>query len=144
MCVPPTTVSFRWEANRLDHEGWFDPSGIEDARSRVLSSIVRRQGQPKFRQTLLMAYEGKCAVTGCDAIEALEAAHIIPFRGEDTNSVRNGLLLRADVHTLFDRGSIAVDTSDYTILVSESIRKTVYGRLAGQPLRQPGSPGNPR
>ncbi len=147
MCARTETIllneiNLRLEANRLNDEGWFDPNGIEDARSRVLSSIIRRHGQPKFRQKLLDAYDGKCAVTDCDAAEALEAAHIIPFRGEETNCVRNGLLLRADIHTLFDRCLIAIDTSAYTVLVSRPIRHTVYGGLAGRPLQEPVSPEN--
>lgn len=84
----------------------FDASSIVDARERVLGQIVRRRGQQEFREKLLVAYEGRCAITGCDAIEALEAAHIVPYLGTETNHVQNGLLLRADIHTLFDLGCL--------------------------------------
>jgi len=67
------------------------------------------------------AYERRCAITGCTIDHVLEAAHISPYLGEHTNHVTNGLLLRADIHTLFDRGLIKVD-SDYQITAPDHIR----------------------
>lgn len=58
--------------------GAFDPSGIIDARERVVAQIVRRRGQPEFRRALLHAYGRRCAISGCDATEALEASHLSP------------------------------------------------------------------
>ncbi len=49
---------------------------------------------------LLKAYSGRCAVTGCDAEPALEAAHLRPYKGPESNTAANGLLLRSDIHTL--------------------------------------------
>lgn len=69
----------------LAAEGKFDPASIVDARQRAITAIVRRRGQPEFRQRLIDAYQGRCAITGCDAVEALEAAHIIPHQGDQTN-----------------------------------------------------------
>ena len=85
----------------------------------------------------MKAYNGRCAMSDCDCTEALEAAHIHPYRGRETNHVANGLLLRADLHTLFDLGRIGVNPKDYTIIVSDALRKTVYGRLHGKPLKLP-------
>ena len=59
-------------------------------------------------------------------MEVLEAAHILPYRGPDTNKVVNGLLLRADVHTLFDSGLIAVDVKNMTVLVDKSLEGSEY------------------
>jgi hypothetical protein len=72
----------------------------------------------------------------------LKAAHILPYAGRRTNHVQNGLLLRADLHTLFDLGLIAVDTRDYCLVVSEKLRGTEYEALAGSPLRLPRLPGH--
>ena len=83
----------------VDDDG-FDPSNIEDARKRISRMIAQRRGQSAFRNNLFDAYGGRCAITGCEVPDVLEAAHIFPYRGEDTNKVVNGLLLRADVHTL--------------------------------------------
>jgi predicted restriction endonuclease len=67
----------------------------------------------------------------------LEAAHIIPYQGAKTNHPSNGLLLRADVHTLFDLGLVAVDTKRMTILVSSRLQPTEYSQYAGRLLALP-------
>lgn len=121
--------------------GAFDPQSIMDARERIIASIVRRRGQSEFRRTLLRAYQARCAVTGCDAEEVLEACHVIPYRGPATDHPSNGLLLRADIHTLFDLGLLAVDTAAMTILVAEPLWQTAYGHLQGAPLQLPTDPG---
>ena len=110
---------------------------ILDARERVVAAVVRRRGQPEFRKALIDAYDSACAITGCNAVEALEAAHISPYRGPDTNRPSNGLLLRADLHTLFDLGLIAVDTKTMTVVIAESLINTTYAEINGQSLRLP-------
>jgi hypothetical protein len=68
---------------------------------RVLGSPgvqdVSRRGQAGFRAALLEAYRGRCAITGFDAAAALEGAHLRPYRGPESNTVTNGLLLSADL-----------------------------------------------
>lgn len=119
-----------------DREGAFEPDDIADARERVLRGIVLRRGQATFRAALLRAFGGRCAMTGCDVPDALEAAHIVPYRGADTNDVGNGLLLRADVHTLFDLGLVTVDPDRRVVVVSPRLVDTTYGSLAGRPLNR--------
>lgn len=109
----------------------------EDSRKWVYSAIRRRRGQQAFRSQLMTAYGGKCAMTDCRTNEVLEAAHIKPYRGDHTSRVDNGLLLRADVHTLFDLGRVWVDSETMTIRVIESLLDTEYGDLDGKPLRIP-------
>jgi putative restriction endonuclease len=72
----------------------------------------------------------------------LEAAHIIPYRGPQTNHVANGLLLRADLHTLFDLGMITVDGATKKLLVSDELAETIYARFHGKPVRLPDQPAN--
>lgn len=57
------------------------PADDYDARLRAYKQIVSRRGQAGFRTALIRAYSGRCVVTGCDAVAALEAAHIRPYRG---------------------------------------------------------------
>jgi predicted restriction endonuclease len=76
-------------------------------------------------------------VTGCDAPEALEAAHIIAYQGQDTHHVTNGLLLRADLHTLFDFGLLAIDENTGEVLLAESLMDTTYATLTGSILQWP-------
>ncbi len=114
----------------------FDPSSIEDGREKILGQINRRRGQPAFRRALLRIYDGRCAVSDCNIESLLEAAHIHPYRGPDTNSVQNGLLLRADIHTLFDLGLITL-SADLRVVLSPRLVNSQYAAFAGRPLRLP-------
>jgi hypothetical protein len=129
--------------DELDQDGEFDPRNVADARERILTTIARRRGQPKFRSNLLKAYNNKCAITGCNAVDVLEAAHILAYRGEDTNHVQNGILLRADLHTLFDRGLVGIDPDSWKIILHESLRRSDYRCLDGKPLRLPAKTKRP-
>ena len=115
----------------------FDPENSKDGRSRVVEAVTRRRGHPTLRQNLLAAYEHQCAVTGFNATDTLEVAYIIPYRGKYTHHPSNGILLRADLHTLFDLGKIAVDTRTMTIILADDLRDSSYRILAGRPLRYP-------
>ena len=120
-----------------DKEGNLTPYDLKDARTRIFAAIVLRQGQGEFRKGLLVAYQRTCAVTGCDIVEALEAAHIVPYLGTETNCVANGLLLRADIHTLFDLGLLAVNPVDYRVLISKRLKGSPYETFDGHQIRLP-------
>jgi predicted restriction endonuclease len=124
-------------AQQLDDDGEFDPAGTADARDHILASIVRRRGQPAFRDHLLSLYNMRCAISGCDVVPVLEAAHITPYLGPHTNRADNGLLLRADLHTLFDLKLIAIDEDSMTLLVSTDLNGTCYEQFRGVPLALP-------
>lgn len=112
------------------------PEDKGDFRLRTLREAVVREGQPAFRRKLIEAYEGKCAVTGCSIHVLLEAAHITPYLGAWHTCAQHGLLLKTDIHTLFDRGLLWVDT-ELKIRVSELLAGTEYSELNGRPLRLP-------
>lgn len=112
--------------------GLFDPS--EDARRRTLSAIVRREGQPAFRRSLLDAYNRRCAISGCAVEALLEAAHIVPYRGVQTNLVTNGLLLRADLHKLFDLHLLGIDPVSREVYLSDELQQSEYAKFNGVPL----------
>ena len=86
-------------SQKIESDGYFDAKNLEDARRRITASIVQRQGQSEFRRKLLDSYGGRCPVTGCNVESAIEAAHIIPYQGDATNHLANGLPLRAAIHT---------------------------------------------
>ena len=95
-----------------------------------------RRGQPAFRAKLLDAYEGRCAIFRMGAPpEVLEAAHILPHAETGLNELDNGLLLRSDLHSLFDAGTLQIDPSSMTVSISEDIRDTAYGEYDGKKLR---------
>lgn len=117
----------------------FDATNSEDARKRELRSIALRRGQPAFRRALFAAYRGRCAVTGCSVSAVLEAAHIIPYLGDHTNHVQNGVLMRADIHTLFDLGLISISAEPFTIQVADELKDSEYWLLQGKALSLPTS-----
>ena len=117
----------------------FDAGSVEDARERINRSIVIRRGQTAFRAKLLNAYKNQCAVTGCDVEDLLEAAHIVPYKGPQTNYVQNGLLLRSDIHTLFDCGLLTIDPVKMTLILSPRLMRSSYRVLAGKVIRLPNS-----
>jgi len=109
---------------------------LEEARSKVLREITERRGQSSFRDQLLEAYNGKCAVTGCEDSEVLEAAHIVSYKGPESQHVQNGLLLRSDIHLLFDSGSLRINDG-YRVEISKSLKSKEYSQLSGTKIRVP-------
>lgn len=86
-------------------ENFKDSYGIDVRLARI---ICIRRGQPKFREKLVEKYK-KCPISGCDTIDVLEAAHVIPYSKKGNYEVQNGILLRADIHTIFDLGYIDIE-----------------------------------
>jgi putative restriction endonuclease len=84
-----------------------------------------RLGQGAFRVLVTEAYERRCAVTGEKTLPVLNASHIKPYSQDGPHEVRNGLLLREDLHTLFDRGYLTI-TEDHHVEVSSRIKED-YG-----------------
>jgi len=110
------------DANQSDDgEDDFIPSD-EDTRQTVERQIKARRGQKKFRDAQLRRFSGMCAVTGCRVVDLLEAAHLTPYRGDEHNNETNGLLLRADIHTLLDLSLIAINPVDRRLLLSTRIK----------------------
>lgn len=83
--------------------------------------FIPRLGQAGFKAVVEEAYGRRCAVTDHKIIPTLQAAHILPVAEGGEHRVDNGILLRSDVHTLFDRGYIGVD-QEFRLLVSPRLR----------------------
>lgn len=133
----PLLKVLRQTERKIDFVGGFNPDSIYDARERIVAAIVRRRGQPQFRQILLDAYEHKCAVTKINTKEVLEAAHIMAYKGPETNHPTNGLLLRSDIHTLFDLGHVAINPSDMRVLISDTLKDSHYEELLDKQILLP-------
>ena len=82
----------------------------------------QRLGQQSFKAVVSQAYSHRCAITGDKVWPVLQAAHIRPLPAGGEHRLDNGLLLRSDVHTLFDRGYLGVDTR-HRLLVSPRLRE---------------------
>ncbi|MFH6780881.1 MULTISPECIES: HNH endonuclease [Methylobacterium] len=103
--------------------------------------VQPRLGQGAFRLAVTDSYERRCAVSGERTLPILDAAHIHPFADGGTHEVANGLLLRTDIHRLFDLGYVTV-SEDYHFEVSRRLKADFdngrhYYALHGQPLRSP-------
>ncbi|UZF34536.1 HNH endonuclease [Ralstonia pseudosolanacearum] len=103
----------------------------QESEEKQLAEIWTRRGQPNFRDRLLRAYSATCAVSGSMVEPVLEAAHIVPHALETNYATTNGLLLRADIHTLFDLHLISVDASG-RVAVSRSLEWTEYAQFRGR------------
>ncbi|PRH77346.1 restriction endonuclease [Streptomyces solincola] len=104
---------------------------------RRRTTAAARRGQDAFRRALVRQYGLVCAVTGAAPAEVLEAAHLRPFATAERHLVGEGLLLRSDIHRLFDSGLLAI-AQDLTVCVAPSIAgHAAYSPLNGAPLHLP-------
>lgn len=96
----------------------------EDLTNRYGSEILTRVrlGQGAFRVLITDAYDRKCAISGERTLPVLDAAHIKPYDQSGPHAISNGLLLRTDIHKLFDKGYVTI-TNDYKIEVSNRIKQ---------------------
>lgn len=127
------------EEQRLFKE-WDPVIDLEDHRERVEVTQIRRRDQSAFRNQLLSAYGERCAVTEVNVPAALQAAHIYPYRGKESQVVSNGMLLRADIHQLFDAHLLTVEPQNYRIRLSDSIKDGIYRQYDGVAVNVPRDP----
>lgn len=89
-------------------------------RDSILSKV--RIGQGAFRAGVIDAYNKRCSISGEKTLPVLEAAHIKPYSMSGLNLISNGILLRSDMHKLFDAGYITI-TPDYKVEISHKIKE---------------------
>ena len=104
-----------------------------DARYGEPVLVRPRLGQGAFRVAVTEAYQRACAATREHSLPVLEAAHIVPFASDGPHTVNNGLLLRSDLHRLFDRGYITV-TPDHRLEVSARLKDHFQNGRSYYPL----------
>jgi hypothetical protein len=113
---------------------------IED--TTALRQVVLRRYQTAFRQALLNKRSNCCAITGTSELSVLEAVHIIPYseRFADRDKLENGLLLRSDIHKLFDAHLISINPKTKEVEVSDRIESSDYLNLRGKAVADDVSP----
>ena len=102
-----------------------------ERRDNVLTTIRARRGQRTFRNSLIRRYGARCMVSGCLLVDIVEAAHIWPYRNLSDNHPDNGLLLRADLHTLFDLDLMGIDPETKEVRMAPAARKAGYEAFHG-------------
>lgn len=105
-----------------------------------------RLGQGSFRVLVTDAYDRRCAITNEKTLPALDAAHIKPYSDSGQHIVKNGILLRRDLHALFDKGYLTINPS-MRVEVSRRIKEEFengrdYYRLHGSTIHLPSNPKN--
>jgi putative restriction endonuclease len=133
-----------WQACRLRAAATQQVADIAGARFGAPALVRPRLGQGTFRVSVIEAYDRACAVSGEHSLPVLEAAHIRPYAAEGPHEVRNGLLLRTDIHRLYDAGYVTV-TPDLEFRVSPRLRQRwengrAYYALEGQLKHLPRRP----
>lgn len=103
-----------------------------DRRTVRTQVSVIRPGQSNFRSTMLTRYGGECCISGCRVETLLEAAHIIPYRGDQSDDASNGLLLRVDLHRLFDAHMLTINPVTLTVEVASSVGDAGYQAFHGK------------
>lgn len=121
-----------WDRELVKHKD----SLLKSLEERRTATLKARPLQRAFRDALFRTYSGRCVVSGCTVPEALEAAHIVPHTGDPTwDQAENGLLLRRDLHSLFDAFLWSVEPKSSSLQVSERLKSTDYAKLADRKVR---------
>lgn len=112
-----------------------DDKFLQSNPSLILSSL----GQGSFNLLVNEGYNRMCALSGEKALPLLKPSHIKPLSQQGPNSLNNGILLRSDLHRLFNMGYISI-TDSYRVLVSRRIIEEIdkgedYYRMKDQELR---------
>jgi hypothetical protein len=106
--------------------------------TRTKRAIKERPGQVKFRAELMQAYGNRCCITDCPVAAALEGAHIDPFENATHDHPTNGILLRRDLHRLFDVDLVAVNPRTMRVEFAPELRLyRPYRELHGRRVRLP-------
>jgi len=108
---------------------------VDDRRK---GSVIRtlREGQAAFRQALMEAFGAKCMVTGESLASVLEAAHIRPYHGSSSNTLENGLILRVDIHRLYDSHQLSIDPQTLEIFIAEDLKDSSYSNLSESSIKR--------
>lgn len=127
-------------ATRAPDLSWPGPGlPTVETQSGHTKALVRvRRGQQDFRVNTLLRQGSVCAFTGTAPERALEAGHLYSYAELGTHFEHGGLMLRRDIHTLFDDGLLAIDPTRLHISVDEQLRAyPQYARLDGERLTVP-------
>lgn len=106
----------------------------DDELEKILVQINNRKNQNKFRKALLKLYDNRCAISSVSTDVVLEAAHILPHSITGINSSENGILLRSDLHGLFDNDLLLIHPIKLSIHIHPSLKHSYYSIYEGKEL----------
>jgi len=112
-----------------------EPGDVLDEREHRNLGILLRRGRKMFRDELIRRYGACCMISGCTTVALIEAAYIQPESAPKFNNPTNGLLLRSDLHTLFDLNLVGIDPMRLAIAIHPDLLDSEYKSLDGAALR---------
>lgn len=135
----PSISQFKDQLPSYNHSSQFDDVSIllVNKKEKSLKYTTSRTNQTDFRTSLIARYSGTCCITKCAELSIVEAAHIIPYMGNHSNLIDNGLLLRVDIHRLFDRYLITINSDTHRVVVSDEINDKYYQEFDGKEIYIP-------
>lgn len=143
---PSTPVMIVWdliktigekETDEVIKEVVLNSEAPNDVLKKVVSALRRvRDGQKKLKDGLIKLYDGCCCITGSSVEEVLIACHIEPHNVRGNNQSTNGLLMRADLHNLFDANLIGIEPDTLKVRIGNKLRGSEYEYLDGVVLRR--------
>lgn len=141
--VGPTLARFQV----LEPGDAYEPRGRGDDEAAMplefASRAIRaRRGKRQLREKLIQAHGQRCAITGACPVDLLEVAYVVPFPDGDVHTVGNAILLRSDLHTLWDLDLIVLDPETLAVQVSPRLKGSIYENIAGRKITE--RPGAPR
>lgn len=134
----PVTKDICWSSNPSKKQGINqivdDIPDDQLAKVEALIKIRLRKYQSEFRKNLLKLYDNKCAISGISVNQVLQAAHVAPHAAHGINKVENGILLRSDLHLLFDKGLLRIHPNTYEIQLHKGLHNSEYGKYHGKKI----------
>lgn len=106
-----------------------EPNIPNDENKRQAYARRVRKGQSRFRKALITLYDSRCAFTKTNEETVLEACHIISHAKTGDNSLDNGLLLRSDIHVLFDEHLVTLANDGISVCVRQDVTAPEYSKL---------------
>jgi len=112
----------------------FIEDASDDDLEKIQIEVNKRKSRSKFRENLLSTYNNQCAISNVGPNVVLQAAHIVNHSKSGINSNDNGILLRSDLHNLFDAGYLLIHPLSLTVHLHPSLKDSYYWKFEGVKL----------
>lgn len=123
------TINWTEKSDMIDNFKKFVEEAKDDELQKIQVWVNQRKNQSKFKLNLLKKYNSQCLISKIKIPELIEAAHIYPHSKSGQNNVANGILLRSDLHILFDYGLLSINPENFNVIIDKFLEKTEYQKF---------------